>query len=140
MADIKSTTNNNPSKLEANQAEVAKKEAKAKQTIAKQLNTLEKKKAVLEAKIAKAPSSKKMNLQLQLDSINSKIKRLNEGKGRRPAKVVLKTWSKGLGKEARRVTWEKKRDVAKDFVTIVVIGVILALIFLAIDLILISIK
>ena len=139
MTDIKNTTTNNTVSAKA-QAKKAAKEAKIKQAIAKDLAKLNKRKAKLEAKIAKAPSSKKAVYQLELDSINYKISKLNEGKGRRPAKLVLKTWSKGLSKEASRITWEKKRDVAKDFVTIVVIGVILGLVFLAIDLILISAK
>jgi len=65
-------------------------------------------------------------------------KEKKEKKPRRPFKVVMKTWSKGLGKEASRVTWEKKSNVAKDFITIIVIAVILALVFFAIDLIILS--
>lgn len=62
-----------------------------------------------------------------------------EKKVRRPAKVVLKTWSKGLKKEAGRIAWEKKHDVLKDFVTIVVLCLFFAVIFFAIDMIIVSI-
>jgi len=79
---------------------------------------------------AKAEESKKAE--------NKKDKK--EKKPRRPAKVVLKTWSKGLSKETSRIAWEKKSQVVKDFVVIVVIACILAALFLAIDMIIISIR
>lgn len=63
-----------------------------------------------------------------------------EKKQRRPFKVVMKTWSKGLAKEASRIAWEKKHDVLKDFITILVICVILGAIFFGIDAIVVALQ
>jgi len=86
-----------------------------------------------DAAAVKAEESKKAE-----DKKDKKGKK--EKKPRRPAKVVLKTWSKGLSKETSRIAWEKKSQVVKDFVVIVVIACILAALFLAIDMIIISIR
>jgi len=63
-----------------------------------------------------------------------------EKKQRRPAKVVMKTWSKGIAKETSRISWEKKAQVIKDFVVILVVSCILAALFFGIDMIIISIR
>lgn len=74
------------------------------------------------------------------DSKAKDEKTKKEKKPRRKFKTVMRVWSKGLSKEAGRVTWEKKRDVLKDFITIVVVCVFLAVVFFAIDMIVITIK
>lgn len=104
----------------------------------KQIAKLKAKKAKLEAKLAKAPGSKKETIKYELTSVTHKLEAVEAGKGKRPAKLVLKTWSKGLSKETSRITWERKTEVVKDFVTIVVISVILAALFFVVDLIIIS--
>jgi len=63
-----------------------------------------------------------------------------EKKQRRPFKVVMKTWSKGLAKEASRISWEKKHDVLKDFITVVILCVILGAIFFGIDAIIVTLQ
>ena len=71
---------------------------------------------------------------------DGKSKEKKEKKPRRKFKTVMRVWSKGLSKEASRVTWENKRDVLKDFITIVIVCVFLAVVFFAIDMIVITIK
>ena len=51
----------------------------------------------------------------------------------------LKKWFFGVGKEFRRINWLPKNRIFKDFVIVLIICLFLALLFLAIDMILISI-
>lgn len=51
----------------------------------------------------------------------------------------LKKWFYGVGKEFRRINWLPKNKILKDFVVVLVICIFLALLFLGIDMILISI-
>lgn len=148
MADTNNSNNtvtNNKSKKEIKQEQRNKKfqtklEANKKNKLAK----LEKKKAKLTVLLNKTNNPKKKNnYQDRIDEIDIKIKNLNDpakAEIKRPFGLVMRTWSKGLGKEAGRVTWYKKREVLKDFVTIVLVCAFLAIIFFAIDMIIISLR
>ncbi|XQP55497.1 MAG: preprotein translocase subunit SecE [Mycoplasmoidaceae bacterium] len=144
MTDINtSNTANttNKSKKEIKQEKKDKKfalklEAKRVKKVAK----LEKKKAKLTRKLnATANPSKKSSIQDKLDKVEIKINNLkNPTTTDRPFKVVIKTWGKGLKKEAGRIAWHDKANLGKDFLTILLVCAFLAIIFFAIDMIIIS--
>ncbi len=148
MTDINtsnSTVTTNKSKKEIKQEKRNKKfYAKLDANKKKKLAKLEKKKANLTVLLNKTNNpKKKSNYQDKIDEVEIKIKNLNDpakAEVKRPFGLVMRTWSKGLGKEAGRITWYKKREVLKDFVTILLVCAFLAIIFFAIDMIIISIR
>lgn len=124
--------NDNNSKLVNKQLKL---ENKKKKKIAK----LELKKAKLNKQIVFNMSPKKRTeIEDQIRAIDLRITELNNNKI--TLKNSLKIWSKGIAKESRRIIWEKKWDIIKNFVTIVVITIILASIFFGIDILLLTIK
>ena len=129
-----------PKQLEA-EAKAAKAAAKHAQKINSKIVKLENKKKALETKLKTVSNPrKKADLRSQINDLDAKLEKLKDPSKNRSAKLVLQTWSKGLGKEANRITWEKKNQVLKDFVTIVVVCAILAIVFFAIDMIIITIR
>lgn len=129
-----------PKQLKA-EAKAAKAATKHAQKINSKIVKLENKKKEIENSIKTTSNPKKRaELRTKLDSVEDKLEKLKDPNKNRSAKLVLQTWSKGLSKEASRITWEKKRDVLKDFITIVVVCVILAIIFFALDMIIITIR
>lgn len=124
--------NDNNSKLVNKQLKL---ENKKKKKIAK----LELKKTKLNKQIVFNMSPKKRTeIEDQIRAIDLRITELNNNKI--TLKNSLKIWSKGIAKESRRIIWEKKWDIIKNFVTIVVITIILASIFFGIDILLLTIK
>lgn len=81
-----------------------------------------------------------------IDNQNS-IKELNKKtttKGKiknasKKTKFNLKKWFFGVGKEFNRISWPLKGKILEDFIIVVVICLFFALIFFAIDMILVSI-
>lgn len=139
------TTNNSKSKQELKQEQREKKyEAKLEANKVKELAQLEKKKAKYTVKLNSASSPRmKGHYQEKLDKVEKKIKDLNDPSKavvKRPFGLVMRTWSKGLGKEAGRVDWYKRRPIIKDFVTVILVCVFLAVIFFAIDMIVIAMR
>lgn len=131
------------SKKELKQEERDKKFAlKAEAQRVKKISKLEAKKAKYESTLKTIQSPwRKGTIQKRVDTLDAKIKDLKENKSsKRPFKLVMKTWSKGLGKEAKRITWHDKRSIVKDFVTVILVCVFLAVIFFAIDMIIISMR
>lgn len=108
----------------------------------KKIGQLEKKKAKLSVKLNKEQNPKtKSSIQDKIDEVDKKIADLkdpNKASARRPFGLVMRTWSKGLGKEAGRIAWYKKHEVVKDFITVILVCVFLGVIFFAIDMILIA--
>lgn len=147
MADINtnssSITNNDKSKQELKQEEREKKysvQLEANKT--KQLAKLEKRKAKLTVKLNQTQNPKRRGrLEDKIEKVDVKIKDLKDpakAMVKRPFGLVMRTWSKGLSKEAGRVAWYKKNEVLKDFVTIILVCVFLAVIFFAIDMIVVA--
>ncbi len=138
------TTNDSKSKQEIKQEQREKKyEAKLEANRVKKLTQLENKKARLTTKLNSVANPKrKSDIQDKIDEIDKKInelKDLEKATVKRPFGLVMKTWSKGLGKETSRITWHKGKDILKDFVTVILVCAFLAIIFFAIDMIIISI-
>lgn len=148
MTDINtsnSTVTTNKSKKELKQEQRNKKfQDKLVANKAKKLAQLEKKKANLTVMLNRTNNpKKKSSYQDRIDEIDIKIKNLNDpakAEIKRPFGLVMRTWSKGLGKEAGRIAWYKRGQVLKDFVTIILVCAFLAIIFFAIDMIIISIR
>lgn len=150
MADINTNKSSSTTKDSRNKKEV-KEEQKEKKYAAKieanrlaKIDKLEKKKAKLTVKLNKLQNPKsKSRVQDKIDKVNDKIENLKDPEKaivKRPFGLVMKTWSKGLGKEAGRISWYKKREVAKDFVTVILVCVFLGVIFFAIDMIVIALQ
>lgn len=110
------------------------------QKINKKIVELEAKKKECQDKLNKEANPKKREaLKEKIENYDNKIADYKDPTKHRPSGLVVRTWAKGLSKEANRIAWENKRDVIKDFVTVVIVCVVLALVFFAIDMILISI-
>lgn len=150
MADMNtnissSTTKDIKSKEELKREEREKKyAAKLAENKVKQLAKLEKKKAKLTVKLNQTNDPKRKGLiQDKIEKTELKIKDLNDptkARVKRPFGLVMRTWSKGLNKEAGRIAWYKKGQVLKDFITVVLVCVFLAVIFFAIDMIVIAMQ
>ncbi|XQP55200.1 MAG: preprotein translocase subunit SecE [Mycoplasmoidaceae bacterium] len=149
MADINTnnstvTTNDSKSKKELKLEQRNKKyELKLEANRQKDIKKQEAKKARLTAKLNKVQNPKrKSRIQDKIDKVDKKLKDLQDpakATVKRPFGLVMRTWSKGLGKESGRITWHNKRGALKDFITIILVCVFLGLIFFAIDMIIISI-
>ena len=140
-----STTNDSKSKKEIKVEQKEKKyAAKIEANRLAKIKKLEKQKANLTVKLNKLQNPKsKSRVQDKIDKVSKKIEDLNDPSKavvKRPFGLVIKTWSKGLSKETGRITWYKKREVAKDFVTIILVCVFLGVIFFAIDMIVIALQ
>lgn len=138
------TNKDSKSKQEIKQEQREKKyAAKLESNRVKKLAQLEKKKAKLTVRLNKANNPKwKSHLQDKIDETDKKIqdlKDLEKAAVNRPFGLVMRTWAKGLGKETGRVAWYKRREILKDFITVVIVCAILAIIFFAIDMIIITI-
>lgn len=150
MADINTnnktnTTKDSKSKKEIKQEKTNKKYAeKIEANRLKKISKLEKKQARLTVKLNKVQNPKrKSSIQDKIDKVVDKIDNLKDKEKaivKRPAGLVMKTWSKGLNKETNRVAWYKRGGVLKDFVTILLVCVFLGIIFFAIDMIIIAIR
>lgn len=129
---INNQNNNHNSKL-------AKKQLKLENKKKKKIAKLEQKKAKLNNQIVFNMSPKKRTeIEDQIRAIELRIIELN--KNNITLKNSLKIWSKGTVKEFKRIIWEKKRDIIKDFVTIIVIMIFLASIFFGLDILILTIK
>lgn len=110
----------------------------------KEIKSQEAKKAKLMIKLNKVQNPKrKSRIQDKIDQVDKTLKDLQDpakATVKRPFGLVMKTWSKGLGKETGRITWHNKKGALKDFVTIILVCAFLGLIFFAIDMIIISIR
>ena len=116
-----------------------KKQLKFENKKKKKINKLELKKTKLNKQIIFNMSPKKrVEIEDQIRAIDLKIMELN--KNNVTWKNSLKIWSKGITKESKRIIWEKKKDIIKDFITIVIIVIILAFIFFGLDILLLTIK
>lgn len=140
-----STTNEAKSKKELKQEQKNKLyEQKLEANRLKAIKKAEDKKVRLTAKLNKAQNPKKKSaIQDKIDKNDKLIADLKDptkATVKRPFGLVMKTWSKGLGKESGRITWHNKRDGLKDFITIVLVCVFLGVIFFAIDMIIIAIR
>lgn len=150
MADINTNSgaianNNSKNKNELKLEERNKKyQLKLEANRLNEIKKQEAKRSRLTIKLNKVQNPKrKSRIQDKIDIIDSKLNALrNPSKAtvKRPFGLVVRTWSKGLGKESTRITWHSKRGLLKDFITILLVCVFLALIFFAIDMIIISIR
>ena len=149
MTDINNNNSSNTnieaktSKKELKQEERAKKLAqKAEAKRIKKIAKLENKRAKYDGRLKQTSNPwKKGVYQKRVEKLDDKIKDLKDTKSnKRPFKLVMKTWSKGLGKEAKRITWYRKNEVIKDFITVILVCIFLAIIFFAIDMIIISLR
>ncbi len=123
----------------ANNSKLVNKQLKLENKKKKKIAKLELKKTKLNKQIVFNMSPKKRTeIEDQIRAIDLRITELNNNKI--TLKNSLKIWSKGIAKESRRIIWEKKWDIIKNFVTIVVITIILASIFFGIDILLLTIK
>lgn len=123
----------------ANNSKLVNKQFKLENKKKKKIAKLELKKTKLNKQIVFNMSPKKRTeIEDQIRAIDLRITELNNNKI--TLKNSLKIWSKGIAKESRRIIWEKKWDIIKNFVTIVVITIILASIFFGIDILLLTIK
>lgn len=139
------TNNDSKNKKELKLEKINKKyELKLEASRQKEIKRLENKKTKLLDKFNKVQNPKtKSSIQDKIDKVDEELKDLKDpakASVKRPFGLVMKTWSKGLGKEAGRITWYKKGQVLKDFVTVIVVCAFLGLIFFAIDMIIISIR
>lgn len=123
------------------EAKEAKRQQKFTLATNAKIRKLEHKKEVCQNALNKAANPKdRQALKKHIEKLEIKIADLKDPTKNRPTRVVVRTWSKGLRKEAGRITWEKKEQVIKDFVIIFVVCVILAIVFFALDMILITIR
>lgn len=139
------TTNDSKSKKELKQEQRNKKyEKKLEENRLAKIAKLEKKKAKLTLKFNKVQNPKqKSKLQDKMDKITEELTNLNDPNKatvKRPFGLVMKTWSKGLNKEAGRVAWYKKNEGIKDFITILLVCIFLGVLFFAIDMIIVAIR
>lgn len=72
--------------------------------------------------------------------LQEKKKTLKNEKKKDPASLVLKRWFFGLKKEFSRMTFPTGLQILRDFITVIVVCVILASLFFGIDMIVITIK
>ena len=149
MTDI-NTNNSSNTTIDAKKVEKELKEKEKDKKFAqkvetkriKQIAKLEAKKAKFESKLNATQNPwRKGVYKKRIESLNEEIKTLKENRiPKHRLNVTMKAWSKGLGKEARRVTWYGKRDIIKDFITVIIVCVFLALIFFGIDMIIVSVR
>ena len=118
---------------------LTKKQLKLENKKKKKIHKLELKKTKLSKQIIFNMSPKKrVEIEDQIRAIDLRIMELN--KNNITWKNSLKIWSKGITKESKRIIWEKKRDIIKDFITIVIIVIFFAFIFFGLDILLLTIK